>query len=69
MNFSVKIPNRIDFLLIVRGVAAISVIYWHLGGDLTRDEYFASFFIVPGSRLTIGLEIKMATKLTVINIG
>ncbi|VVM27231.1 hypothetical protein BSPWISOXPB_3095 [uncultured Gammaproteobacteria bacterium] len=32
MNFSVKIPNRIDFLLIVRGVAAISVIYWHLGG-------------------------------------
>lgn len=49
MNFSVKIPNRIDFLLIVRGVAAISVIYWHLGGYLTRDEYFASFFIVPGS--------------------
>jgi peptidoglycan/LPS O-acetylase OafA/YrhL len=49
MNFSVKIPDRIDFLLIVRGVAAISVIYWHLGGYLTRDEYFASFFIVPGS--------------------
>ena len=49
MNPSINIPRNIDFLLIVRGLAAISVIYWHLGGYLARDEYFASFFIIPGS--------------------
>ena len=42
MNPSINIPRNIDFLLIVRGLAAISVIYWHLGGYLARDEYFAS---------------------------
>ncbi len=49
MNFGIQTPDRVDFLLIVRGIAAISVIYWHLGGYITRDEYFASFFIIPGS--------------------
>jgi uncharacterized membrane protein YcfT len=44
MNLKINIPKNIDFLLIVRGLAAISVIYWHLGGYVDRDEYFASFF-------------------------
>jgi len=55
----IQVPKNIDFLLIVRGLAAISVIYWHLGGYVDRDEYFASFFIIPG-RLAVWIFFMMS---------
>ncbi len=59
MNLSVNTPKNIDFLLIVRGLAAISVIYWHLGGYLIRNDYISSFFIVPG-RLAVWIFFMMS---------
>jgi len=59
MNLSVNTPKHIDFLLIVRGLAAVSVIYWHLGGYLIRDDYILSFLIVPG-RLAVWIFFMMS---------
>jgi len=59
MKLNIDFPSNVDFLLIVRGLAAISVIYWHLGGYLVRDEYIASFFVVPG-RLAVWIFFMMS---------
>lgn len=51
-------PQQVDFLLIVRGLAALSVIYWHLGGYLEIENYWSSFFIIPG-RLAVRIFFMM----------
>jgi len=55
----INFPKRVDVLLIVRGLASISVIFWHLGGYLMREDYLSSFFIVPG-RLAVWLFFMMS---------
>ena len=47
-NLVIAIPKQLDFLIIVRGLAAVSVVYWHLGGYLDIENYLASFFVIPG---------------------
>lgn len=56
---TIKTPSTIDFLLIVRGLAAVSVIYWHLGGYLAREDELASYFIIPG-RLAVWIFFMMS---------
>jgi len=58
-RFSIKLPRNLDFLLIVRGLAAISVVYWHLGGYLEIENYWSSFFIIPG-RLAVWIFFMMS---------
>jgi peptidoglycan/LPS O-acetylase OafA/YrhL len=64
MNFikyvTINIPATLDFLLIVRGLVAISVVYWHYEGYLIRDDsYFISFFVMPG-RLAVWIFFMMS---------
>jgi peptidoglycan/LPS O-acetylase OafA/YrhL len=53
------LPRRLDLLLIIRGIAAILVIYWHLHGHIDRNNFLASFFIVPG-RLSVWVFFMMS---------
>ena len=60
MNFlSFTLPKKLDLLLIVRGIVAILVIYWHLRGHIDRNNFLASFFIVPG-RLAVWIFFMMS---------
>jgi len=56
---AIRVPSNVDFLLITRGIAAVSVLYWHLGGYIARDEFWASFFIIPG-RLAVWIFFMMS---------
>jgi len=53
------VPEKLDFLLIIRGLAALSVIYWHLGGYLVRADYFYSYIVIPG-RLAVWIFFMMS---------
>ena len=58
-NLVIAIPKQLDFLIIVRGLAAVSVVYWHLGGYLDIENYLASFFVIPG-RLAVWIFFMMS---------
>lgn len=55
----IKLPQQLDFLLIVRGLASVSVVYWHLYGYLEIQNYWASFLIIPG-RLAVWIFFMMS---------
>ena len=56
---SISTPSKIDMLLIIRGLAAVSVLYWHLGGYLAREDFWISFLIIPG-RLAVWIFFMMS---------
>jgi peptidoglycan/LPS O-acetylase OafA/YrhL len=58
-NLFIAIPKKLDFLLIVRGLAAISVVYWHLSGHLDIENYLVSFIVIPG-RLAVWIFFLMS---------
>ncbi len=43
-KFSIRLPSNFDFLLMVWGIAAISVIYWLLRGYIEIENYWSSFW-------------------------
>jgi len=60
MNFlQFTLQKKLDLLLIVRGIVAILVAYWYLRGHIDKNNFLASFFIVPG-RLAVWIFFMMS---------
>ncbi|MGL1930825.1 MAG: acyltransferase [Desulfotalea sp.] len=44
----IRIPENIDFALIVKGLASLAVVFWHIHGWKVDQGDFLSYFVVSG---------------------